>query len=194
MHAAPGVTSTGPSVIVNNWTAEEQSLDHVASQLQVLRQATAAAAAAAEDSSMEDEQRGHWIEQALQGAIAHILETSPSTSVPAAPLAPPPTAQKGAVMPIPPTPSASTVAMAANIVLVLTDEDVQKTVKAESRDVAINGGGRANSDQQEDHDSSWKYGDADLRRILYSVLHSLRDTVKNSKYVGSAGSETQIRQ
>ncbi|GJJ74318.1 hypothetical protein EMPS_06676 [Entomortierella parvispora] len=182
VHAAPGVTPTGPSVIINNWTAEEQSLDHVASQLQVLRQATTAAAASAEDSSMEEEQQqGHWIEQALQGAIAHILETSPMTSVPTAPLAPPPASQKGAAAPIPPAPVTSSVAMAANIVIVLADEDPRKKVKAESRDVAINGGGRVNSDQQEDQESAWSYGDGDLRKMLYSVLHSLRDAIKSTK-------------
>jgi hypothetical protein len=177
VHAAPGITPTAPSAILNNWATEEQSLDHVASQLQVLRHATALAEK--EDNSMGEEQQGHWIEQALQGAIAHILDFLPSVPTQAAPPMPVST-HKGAALPLPPTPAISAAGALANIVLVLVDED-QPRVKFEPQDMQLNGNGDTQRDRQGDGGLSWSYGEGDLRKMLFSALQSLRDTIRNSK-------------
>ncbi|KAG0048040.1 hypothetical protein BGZ83_006947 [Gryganskiella cystojenkinii] len=182
IHAAPGITPTGHSVILNTWTPDEQTLDHVASQLQVLRQATAATAAAAiglEDTIMTEEgqqdKSTKWIEQALQGAIAHILEPIPSASVPTAPTAATTTASQKVVGPPAPAPTTALLGAVVNIVVVLADEDDHEASKSrrDSNNSTMKG--------RDDGFEAWSYGESDLRKTLFSALHSLRDSIRNSR-------------
>ncbi|KAG0040720.1 hypothetical protein BGZ82_010537 [Podila clonocystis] len=74
IHAAPGFTPSGESVVLNTWTPAEQRLAHMTSQLHLLQLQDAS-----EDTDMtaDDTKR---IGQALQGAVAHILEPVPPTT------------------------------------------------------------------------------------------------------------------
>ncbi|KFH67740.1 hypothetical protein MVEG_06472 [Podila verticillata NRRL 6337] len=73
VHVAPGVTPSGESVVLNTWTPAEQRLAHITSQLHLLQLQDSS-----EDVDMAyDTSR---IGQALQGAIAHILEPGPQST------------------------------------------------------------------------------------------------------------------
>lgn len=110
---------------------------------------------ASEDTEMavDDTRR---IGQALQGAIAHILEPVPPTAGAVA------QAQSGLA-----TSQTYTTSIAsrrrANIVMILVDGDEE--------------------DREEGVDSAWFYKGSDLRRLLVAQLQALNECVKSSRQV-----------
>ncbi|KAG0095309.1 hypothetical protein BGZ93_006057 [Podila epicladia] len=147
VHAAPGFIPSGESVVLNTWTPAEQRLAHMTSQLHLLQLQDAS-----EDTDMtvDDTRR---IGQALQGAIAHILEPGPLTSGAAV------QAQSGLATS---QTYAATIASRrrANIIMILVDGDEE--------------------DGEECADSAWIYKGSDLRRLLVAQLQALHECVKSS--------------
>ncbi|KAF9316877.1 hypothetical protein BG003_001468 [Podila horticola] len=150
VHTAPGFTPSGESVVLNTWTPVEQRLAHMTSQLHLLQLQDAS-----EDTEMavDDTRR---IGQALQGAIAHILEPVPPTAGAVA------QAQSGLA-----TSQTYTTSIAsrrrANIVMILVDGDEE--------------------DREEGVDSAWFYKGSDLRRLLVAQLQALNECVKSSRQI-----------
>ncbi|KAG0085164.1 hypothetical protein BGZ92_009214 [Podila epicladia] len=148
VHAAPGFIPSGESVVLNTWTPAEQRLAHMTSQLHLLQLQDAS-----EDTDMtvDDTRR---IGQALQGAIAHILEPGPLTSGAAV------QAQSGLATS---QTYAATIASRrrANIIMILVDGDEE--------------------DGEECADSAWIYKGSDLRRLLVAQLQALHECVKSSR-------------
>ncbi|KAG0328960.1 hypothetical protein BG000_000263 [Podila horticola] len=150
VHAAPGFTPSGESVVLNTWTPVEQRLAHMTSQLHLLQLQDAS-----EDTEMavDDTRR---IGQALQGAIAHILEPVPPTAGAVA------QAQSGLA-----TSQTYATSIAsrrrANIVMILVDGDEE--------------------DIEEGVDSAWFYKGSDLRRLLVAQLQALNECIKNSRQI-----------
>ncbi|KAG0350481.1 hypothetical protein BG005_010013 [Podila minutissima] len=158
VHAAPGFTPSGESVVLNTWTPAEQRLAHMTSQLHLLQLQDAS-----EDTDMtaDDTRR---IGQALQGAIAHILEPGPPTTGAAV------QAQSGLATA---QTYAATIASRrrANIVMILMDGDEE--------------------DGEEGADSAWFYKGSDLRRLLVAQLQALHECIKSNENTISAALTNQ---
>ncbi|KAF9385962.1 hypothetical protein CPB97_004271, partial [Podila verticillata] len=134
IHAAPGVTPSGESVVLNTWTPAEQRLAHITSQLHLLQLQDSS-----EDVDMVDDTKR--IGQALQGAIAHILEPGPQSTGAVI------QAQSGLA-----TSQSYATSIAsrrrANIVMILVDGEEE------------NG---------EESDAVWIYKGSDLRRLVANI-------------------------
>ncbi|KAG0203591.1 hypothetical protein BGX28_004194 [Mortierella sp. GBA30] len=150
VHVASGAVSMDDSVVLNTWTDSEQSLTHVTSQLQLLQQQDSATKA----TSDGDISRLDWIEQALKGAIAHILEPTPHSTA---------QTQPGSTIPASYMGTPSHPRKTSNIVMLLLDPE-----------------GHVDDDDDmysdlDGLDDGWQYAGQDLRKILGSAIRSLQD-------------------
>ncbi|KAF9179172.1 hypothetical protein BGZ51_007178 [Haplosporangium sp. Z 767] len=162
VHAAPGVASAGDSVVLNAWTAPEQNLAKISSQLQALQQQDVAYKDKAGNDRSKDITltSNVWIEQALKGAIAHILEPAFATQVEA-------NLQRRTILHT----------KMNTIIMVLVDPEEQPKEQQEDIDEDMS----TRSDTSHGSPKSWKYDKFDLREILASALEALKDFIKNSK-------------
>ena len=101
-----------------------------------------------------------WIEQALKGAIAHILEPAFATHVEA-------NSQRRAI----PHRKMN------NIIMVLVDPEGLAKEQQEDIDEGMGSG----EDTSHGSPKSWKYDTFDLREILAAALEALKDFIRNSK-------------
>ncbi|KAF9284143.1 hypothetical protein BGZ68_004893 [Mortierella alpina] len=158
VHAAPGVLSDD-SAVLNTWTDAEQSLTHITSQLRLLQMQESDV----QDTPDTESLRLDWIEQALKGAIAHILESetlSTSASQTHQPSHTPPLVQHRRM---------------ANIVIVLLDPEVQH--EGHEEDISMEG----SEDGPDGSSDSWQYSGHDLREILSEAIRCLQDYISSSK-------------
>ncbi|KAF9949856.1 hypothetical protein BGZ72_008370 [Mortierella alpina] len=162
VHAAPGVQSDDSSVL-NTWTDAEQNLTHIATQLRLLQMQELDV----QDTPNTESLQLDWIEQALKGAIAHILESEAlSTSVSQTPQPSNiPALQLGLVHQ----------RRTANIVMVLLDPEEHH--EGNEEDINMEGV----EDDSNGSSDSWQYSEHDLREILSEAIRSLQDYISSSK-------------
>ncbi|KAF9571828.1 hypothetical protein EC968_010629 [Mortierella alpina] len=159
VHAAPGVLSDD-SAVLNTWTEAEQNLPHITSQLRLLQ----AQEPDVQDTPNIESLRQDCIEQALKGAIAHLLD-SEALSTSASQTQQPSNIQLGFIQN----------KRTANIVMVLQDPEEHRGEKAE--DVHMEG----SEDTSNELSGSWQSSGHDLREILGEAIRSLQDNISNSK-------------
>ncbi|KAF9112961.1 hypothetical protein BGX27_002507 [Mortierella sp. AM989] len=151
IHVAPGLGLAMDSIVLNSWTAQEQTLGTITSQLKELRLQDS------QEEKVEDSDGSNsWIGQALKGSIAHILEPA---NIQTSTLGSSVQGQSGS----------SQSRTLANILMVLVDPE--RPVKEESEDI----------DMSDELDQGWQYCDLDLRKVLSEALRSLQDCIRNTK-------------
>ncbi|KAF9939463.1 hypothetical protein BGZ67_009499 [Mortierella alpina] len=160
VHAAPGVMSDD-SAVLNTWTDAEQSLEHITSQLKLLQMKESDV----QDTPNTESLRPDWIEQALKGAIAHILESDAQPASFSQTTSSIPALQLGVIQH----------RRTANIVMVLLDPEGHH--EGGDEDISM----EDPEDRSNGSSDSWQFFGKDLREMLGEAIRSLQDYISSSR-------------